>query len=127
MPCCYIAASLIASIINTCDALNIDMNLQYDKTLDPSDKFNHADDDVFPTEERSGPTAILICAACTCSGETALLSFAGVQRAMTSLPFQEARVADVSKDAMISVIEGAGYNAEEHLPSGSKLYTRVKS
>lgn len=119
MACCYIAASMIAFIINTCDALNVDINLQYNESLDPNDKPEHADDDAFPLEERSGPTVISIggmtCAACTGNVETALLKLEGIQRVLVSLPFQEARVvhdADVSKDAMISAIEDAGYDAK---------------
>ena len=118
MACCYIAASMIAFIINTCDALNVNMNLQYNESLDPSDKSKPADDDGFPLEERSGPTVISIggmtCAACTGNVETALLTMEGVQRVIVSLSFQEARVvhdADVSKDAMVNAIEAAGYDA----------------
>lgn len=119
MACCYIAASMIAFIINTCDALNVDINLQYNESLDPSKSSKHADDDAFPLEERSGPTVISIggmtCAACTGNVERALLTLEGVQRVIVSLQFQEARVvhdADVSKDAMLSAIEDAGYNAK---------------
>ncbi|KAL9068138.1 MAG: hypothetical protein Q9161_006382 [Pseudevernia consocians] len=119
MACCYIAASMIAFIINTCDALNVDINLQYNESLDPSNKSKHADDDASSVEEHSGPTIISIggmtCAACTGNVETALLTLEGVQRVMVSLPFQEARAvhdADVSKDAMVAAIEGAGYDAK---------------
>lgn len=69
---------MIAFIINTCDALHVDINLQYNESLDSSDKFTHADDDVFPLEERTGPTVISIggmtCAAYTGNVETALLT-----------------------------------------------------
>ena len=119
MACCYIAASMIAFIINTCDALNVDINLQYNESLDPSKKSEHADDDASSIEQHSGPTIISIggmtCAACTGNVETALLTLEGVQRVIVSLPFQEARVvhdADVSKDAMVSAVEGAGYDAK---------------
>ena len=110
---------MIAFIINTCDALNVDINLQYNESLDPSNKSKHADDDASSVEEHSGPTIISIggmtCAACTGNVETALLTLEGVQRVMVSLPFQEARAvhdADVSKDAMVAAIEGAGYDAK---------------
>ena len=107
MACCYIVALMIAFIINTCDALNVNMNLQYNESLDASAKSKHADDHAFLCEGPSGPTIIslggMTCAACTWNVETALLTLEGVQRVMVSLLFQEARVmhdADVSKDAM---------------------------
>ncbi len=119
MACCYIAASMIAFIINTCDALNVDIHLQYNESLDPSNKLKHADDHASSPEKHSGPTVISIggmtCAACTGNVETAILTLEGVQRVMVSLPFQEARVvhdADVSKDAIVAAVEGAGYDAK---------------
>ncbi|KAL8678761.1 MAG: hypothetical protein Q9186_004912 [Xanthomendoza sp. 1 TL-2023] len=119
MACCYIAASMIAFIINTCDALNVDIHLQYNESLDPSKRSKHTDDDPFPLEESAGPTILslggMTCAACTGNVERALLGLEGVQRVAVSLPFQEAKVvhdADVSKDAMVSTIEDAGYEAK---------------
>lgn len=110
---------MIAFIINTCDALNVDIHLQYNESLDPSKKSKHTDDDPFPLEESTGPTIIslggMTCAACTGNVERALLVLEGVQRVAVSLPWQEARVvhdADVSKDAMISAVEDAGYEAK---------------
>ena len=110
---------MIAFIINTCDALNVDMNLQYNESLDPSNKSKETDGDASSFGQHSGPTIISIggmtCAACTGNVETALLTLEGVQRVIVSLPFQEARVvhdADVSKDAMVSAVEGAGYDAK---------------
>ncbi len=110
---------MIAFIINTCDALNVDIHLQYNESLDPSNKLKHADDHASSPEKHSGPTVISIggmtCAACTGNVETAILTLEGVQRVMVSLPFQEARVvhdADVSKDAIVAAVEGAGYDAK---------------
>lgn len=109
---------MIAFIINTCDALNVDINLQYNESLDSSGNTKHADEATVSLGERTGPTVISVggmtCAACTGNVERALLTLEGVQRVMVSLPFQEARVvhdADLSKDAMVSAIEDAGYNA----------------
>lgn len=109
---------MIAFIINTCDVLNVDIDLQYNESLDPSDKSKHANDGAFSLEERSGPTIISIggmtCAACTGNVETALIKVEGVQRVVVSLPFQEARVvhdAKVSKDTMVSAIADVGYDA----------------
>lgn len=109
---------MIAFIINTCDALNVDIHLQYNESLDPSGKSKSAEDDVLPPEKPTGPTVISIggmtCAACTGNVERALLTLEGVQRVVVSLPFQEAKVMhddDVSQDDMVSAIEDAGYNA----------------
>ena len=120
MACCYIAASMIAFIINSCDALNININLQYNESLDPS-KIHPSDtdhDDAFPAEEPAGPTVISIggmtCAACTGNVERALLSLEGIDRVLVSLPLQEAKVvhdADISKASMVSAVEDAGYDA----------------
>ena len=109
---------MIAFIINTCDMLNVDMNLQYNESLDPSKKAESADEDVFPIEKSSGPTVIslagMTCAACTGNVERALLALEGVVRVIVSLSFQEAKIVhepEVSQDAMISAIEDAGYEA----------------
>ena len=119
MACCYIAASMIAFIINTCDALDIDIHLQYNESLDPSGGSKHSDGDVFPVEDTKGPTILslggMTCAACTANVERALLALEGVDRVVVSLPFQEARIIhdnDVSKDAMVSAVEDAGYDAK---------------
>lgn len=109
---------MIAFIINTCDALNVDIHLQYNESLDPSGKRHHANDDPFPLEQHTGPTIISIggmtCAACIGNVERALLTLEGVERVVVSLPFQEARVvhdADVSKEVIVSAVEDAGYDA----------------
>lgn len=109
---------MIAFIINTCDALNVDIHLQYNESLDPSGKAMHADDEAFPIEEHTGPTIVSIggmtCAACIGNVERALLTLDGVQRVVVSLPFQEAKVvhdADVSKEVIVSAVEDAGYDA----------------
>ena len=39
MACCYIAASMIAFIIRSCDALDINLHLQYNESVE------HADDE----------------------------------------------------------------------------------
>jgi P-type Cu+ transporter len=50
MACCYIAASMIAFIINTCEALDINLHLQYNESVS-HDTFD--DDNVVPSYEPS--------------------------------------------------------------------------
>lgn len=107
---------MIAFVINTCDALNVDIHLQYNESLDPSKLSIATDDDPVPPEEMYGPTVISIggmtCAACTGTVERALLT---LERVVVSLPFQEAKLvpdADVSKDALVSAVEDVGYDAK---------------
>ena len=120
MACCYIAASMIAFIINTCEALNVDLSLQYNETLDPTKGERPKNDAEKSTgKEPSGPTVLslggMTCTACISNIERALGAIGGVERVLVSLPFQEAKVVhdpDVSKAAMVSAVEDAGYEAD---------------
>ena len=120
MACCYIAASMIAFIINTCEALDVDINLQYNETLDPSKSSASSEDGSHASKQKSsGPTILslsgLTCAACITNVEKVLLAVEGVERVVVSLPFQEAEVvhdAKVSNATMISAVEDAGYEAD---------------
>ncbi|KAF2114273.1 hypothetical protein BDV96DRAFT_647739 [Lophiotrema nucula] len=121
MACCYIAASMIAFIIRSCDALDINLHLQYNETVEHTyedDEELHVGDEQQKVEE-SGVTVVSItgmtCAACTSTVETALKEVAGVNDALVSLPFQEARVLHdpkMDKKAIASAIEDVGYGAE---------------
>ena len=120
MACCYIAASMIAFIINTCEVLDVDIKLQYNESLDPSKTEIEGNDGQRPAgTEPLGPTVLslggMTCAACTGNVERALISLEGVERVAVSLPFQEARVIhdpSVSKAAMVSAVEDAGYDVD---------------
>ena len=111
---------MIAFIIDTCEALDVDINLQYNETLDPSKSSASSEDGSHMSEQKSsGPTILslsgLTCAACITNVEQALLAVDGVQRVVVSLPFQEAKVvhdAKVSNTTMRSAVEDAGYEAD---------------
>lgn len=120
MACCYIAASMIAFVIKACDTLNIDLQLQYNESV----KHNYETREIAGNDEAEqhaveGVSIISItgmtCAACTGAVETALLKVKGVEQALVSLPFQEARVFrddDVNEDELVSAIEAIGYDAK---------------
>ena len=108
---------MIAFIINTCEVLDVDINLQYNETLDPT-KGTKTDDYGYSEVQTEGPTILslsgMTCTACTSIVERALDSIDGVERAVVSLPFQEARVVhdrQVSKDVMVLAVEDVGYEA----------------
>lgn len=119
MACCYIAASMIAFIINSCAALNVELNLQYNEPLDPS-KSSMSDQGGLEASEKDsiGPTTLslggMTCTACTGNLERAIGAITGVERVVVSLLFQEAKVIhgqNVQKSSLVSAVEDAGYEA----------------
>ncbi|KAK5242733.1 hypothetical protein LTR20_003682 [Exophiala xenobiotica] len=119
MACCYIAASMIAFIIRTCDVLNVDLNLQYNESLDPSK--HHEDVEESEGKQQTKTAGIstisitgMTCSACTTTIEKALLEVKGVESALVSLHFQEARVfhaTDLDTKTLVSAVENVGYEA----------------
>lgn len=120
MACCYIAASMIAFIIKSCEMLDINLQLQYNDAA----KVNYGQaNDVFDQEKggvqhEAGVTIISIsgmtCAACTTTVEKALMGIKGVKQALVSLPYQEARVfhdEDIDRNDLKEAIEAVGYDA----------------
>jgi len=119
MACCYVAATTIAFIIKACDALDIRLHLQYNDSVnnvkDINDSIGGAEQE---TTGEDGITIIslsgMTCAACTTTVESSLLKVQGVQGALVSLPFQEARIVHephLERDSLLSAVQGAGYNA----------------
>lgn len=119
MACCYIAASMIAFIIKTCDVLNVDLNLQYNESLDPSKEHEGVSEADEETQiDQNGISTISIsgmtCASCVTAIETALLAVKGVESALVSLHFHEARVfhsQDLAQKRLVSAIEEVGFEA----------------
>jgi P-type Cu+ transporter len=119
MACCYIAASMIAFIINSCEALDINLNLQYNESV----KHDDEEHDMPGYEssgkiEKTGFTILSIsgmtCAACTTTVEKALLEIKGVEQALVSLALQEARVfhePSAVQSQLVKAVENAGYDA----------------
>lgn len=110
---------MIAFIINSCDALDVNLGLQYNESVrhgdDPEDQILFEKQD---TTERSGSTILSIsgmtCAACTNTVEGALYDIEGVDKALVSLPLQEARIfhaTDVNPKKFIEAVENVGYDA----------------
>ena len=110
---------MIAFIINSCDALDINLHLQYNESVrhddDPEDLSHFEKKD---TTERSGSTILSIsgmtCAACTSTVESALYEIEGVDKALVSLPLQEARVfhaTEINTEILIEAVENKGYDA----------------
>jgi Cu+-exporting ATPase len=110
---------MIAFIIRTCDVLNVDLNLQYNESLDPS---KHHEDVEESGEKQQAETAGIstisitgmTCSACTTTIEKALLEVRGVESALVSLHFQEARVfhaTDLDTKTLVSAVEDVGYEA----------------
>ncbi|KAF2797471.1 heavy metal translocatin, partial [Melanomma pulvis-pyrius CBS 109.77] len=120
MACCYIAASIIGFIIRGCDALDINLHLQYNESIEHT----YEDEEELINERRrdvkeSGVTIVSIsgmtCAACTSTVESALKEVEGVNEALVSLPFQEARVlhdAETKQGEIVEAIRSSGYDAE---------------
>ena len=76
------------------------------------------DDDEKQKVDQEGVTVVSIsgmtCGACTSTVESALLKVQGVQQALVSLPFQEARVfhdAATDREQLVEAIENCGYEA----------------
>lgn len=120
MACCYIAASFIAFIIRSCDALDINLQLQYNESVEHTyeDEEKQFGEEKVDHTEASGVTIVSItgmaCAACTSTVESALKEVPGVNDALVSLPLQEARVLhkpDVDRKIIASAIEAVGYDA----------------
>lgn len=119
MACCYIAASMIAFIIRSCDALDINLNLQYNDVVKHE---KDAEDPAFEGKqvevERSGTTILSIsgmtCAACTVTVENALHGIEGVEKPTVSLALQEARVfhdPNLNRQQLLEAIGNVGYDA----------------
>lgn len=112
---------MIAFIIRSCDALDINLHLQYNESVEHAydeDEEAVADAENFQKIEESGVTTVSIsgmtCAACTSTVEAALKDVEHVSDALVSLPFQEARVLHNGKatsSQIVRAIEDVGYNA----------------
>lgn len=123
MACCYIAASMIAFIIRSCEALDINLNLQYNESVKPEaydeEELGYTSPDKTETHDGAGITVVSIygmtCAACVTNVESALLQVEGVDQALVNLALQEARLfhgSAVDYDQVIQSIEHAGYDAK---------------
>lgn len=110
---------MIALIIKTCDVLNVDLNLQYNESPDPNKAHEDVQDSPNETKtEKEGVSTISIsgmtCSACTTTVESALRELKGVESALVSLHFQEARVfhaPDIDRTKLVSAITHVGYDA----------------
>ena len=119
MACCYIAASMIAFIINTCELLDVDIKLQYNESLDPSKGSSTDTSSSTKHRKRTDELTILslsgmTCAACVGNVERALQAVKGVTRVLVSLHFLEARInhsQQTSTDALTKAVQDAGYEA----------------
>ncbi|KAF2635182.1 heavy metal translocatin [Massarina eburnea CBS 473.64] len=121
MACCYIAASFIAFIIRSCDALDINLHLQYNESVEHAyadDEEEHVGGSNTDRVDESGVTVVSItgmtCAACTATVEAVLKEVKGVNEALVSLPLQEARLLHdegVRKEDIVKAVESIGYDA----------------
>lgn len=116
---------MIAFIINSCEALDINLQLQYNESvkhdLPREDALELGTDEKPCADNFIDDTGISIvsisgmtCAACTHTVENALLEVKGVQQAIVSLSLQEARVfhdVDLTAKPLVASIEAAGYDA----------------
>ncbi|CAK7202668.1 hypothetical protein SEUCBS139899_005394 [Sporothrix eucalyptigena] len=125
MACCYIAASMIAFVLRSCDALDIGLGVQYNETVTHNYDGEYGDDDdeyVFvngkkktsqPSSKTSkdntdnvlSPTLVvaisgMTCGACVGTVEAAIGEVDGVDDVQANLALQEARVflGDVATD-----------------------------
>lgn len=121
MACCYIAASMIAFIVHTCEKLDLNVKIQYNGSAEIGyeEGFGHVDDNEQAFDGiADGVTIISIsgmtCAACTATVEQALKCTEGVQQAFVSLTLQEARVfhdVDMNGSDLVTAINTVGYDA----------------
>ncbi|KAF2019869.1 heavy metal translocatin [Aaosphaeria arxii CBS 175.79] len=120
MACCYIAASILGLVIRSCEALDINLHLQYNESVEDQYNDDHTDFSSSPTNKglHCGVTLISIsgmtCAACTSAVESAINDLDGVEEVLVSLPFQEARVlhnGKVDLEEMKQAITDVGYGA----------------
>jgi cation transport ATPase len=112
---------MIAFIIRSCDALDINLHLQYNESVENG--YDDVEEALIDAENlqkigESGVTIVSIsgmtCAACTSTVEAALKDVEHVSDALVSLPFQEARVlhnGKASSKRIVKVIEDVGYDA----------------
>ncbi|CAK7231285.1 hypothetical protein SBRCBS47491_007879 [Sporothrix bragantina] len=124
MACCYIAASMIAFILRSCDALDIGLGVQYNETVTHSYGNDDEDDDyaMLRADKKKAPTTkttdnttstdsilspVLVvavsgmtCGACVGTVESAIREVKGVDDVQANLALQEARVflKDTHKD-----------------------------
>lgn len=120
MACCYIAASMIAFFIRSCDALDINLHLQYNESARHAYD-DHGDEYIGERRDEADERRVLVvsisgmtCAACTVTVEAALKGVQGVSEALVSLPFQEARVlhdGTVKVTDVVGAVEAVGYDA----------------
>lgn len=120
MACCYIAASFIAFIIRSCDAIDINLHLQYNESVEHSydEEEEQFGGDRAEKVEPSGVTIVSItgmtCAACTSTVESTLSDIKGVKEVLVSLSLQEARVLheqEVEQKRIVEAIESVGYDS----------------
>ncbi|KAF2462845.1 HAD-like protein [Lindgomyces ingoldianus] len=122
MACCYIAASMIAFIIRGCDALDINLHIQYNESVEHG--YDEVEEEYIGEKKRedveaSDATVVSIsgmtCAACTSTVESALKEVTNVNEVFVSLPYQEARIFHSTKlnyKEVVSAIVAVGYDAE---------------
>ena len=113
---------MIAFIIRACDALDINLEIQYNDSFDPSieSDFGPVSDkkvSLKPSSDSATTVSIsgMTCAACTSSVEDALQKVRGVQDLTVSLPLQEARIfheSGLDPKEFLSAVEGAGFEAK---------------
>ncbi|KAJ9143435.1 Heavy metal translocatin [Pleurostoma richardsiae] len=137
MACCYIAASMIAFIIRSCEALDINLDLQYNESVKHHKDASTEADRPGPAESSViGESEITIvsisgmtCAACSTTVEKALVGAKGVQQALVSLALQEARVfhdTSTARDDLITCIENAGYKASVGARTPSQKMSTIR-
>lgn len=125
---------MIAFIIRTCEALDINLELQYNESVKHDEGEPVALDEVPKVASNEGVTIASIsgmtCAACTAAVESALLKIEGVQQALVSLMLQEVRVfhtAGLSENIIISAIEDLGYSATIEQKAPSKKIDTIRN
>ncbi|KAJ5204616.1 heavy metal translocatin [Penicillium cinerascens] len=125
---------MIAFIINSCEALDINLNLQYNESV------QHGDDrDKIPHQKKQDATATpgmtiisvsgMTCGACTVVIENALREIEGVEKVTVSLSLQEARVFqnnEIKHAKLIDAVEQAGYDASVGERSSEKKIATLR-
>ena len=125
---------MIAFIIQTCEVLDINLQLQYNESVKHDEGAPIAMNDVPRSASDTGVTIVSIsgmtCAACTAAVESALLKIEGVQQALVSLMLQDVRIfhdADLNKKQILSAIEDLGYGASFEQKALSKKIETIRN
>jgi Cu+-exporting ATPase len=131
MACCFFVIFVLGKLINTCEALDLDIGVKIADSTEALREETGGGPTSQPEFDASSLTTLSItgmtCAACVGTLEKALLGVNGVDRVKVSLVLEEAMIihktTKINSDALIEVVENCGYEAE---PGKRSSYQRLE-